>query len=65
MKKVVFCSLDSVGSLAIFLHAGSSSRGLVNVLNFTISPSVLPIEDIVGDVEKAISSLLVEAAEEV
>jgi hypothetical protein len=38
---------------------------LLKVLNFAVSPLVLPIEDILDGVEKVVSMLLDEAAEEV
>jgi hypothetical protein len=38
---------------------------LAKRLSFAISPSVLLIEDVIGGVEKAMSMLPIEAAEEV
>jgi hypothetical protein len=43
----------------------ATHSALVKGLNFAISSSILPIEDILRGVEKAVSTLRVENAEEV
>jgi len=47
------------------LLGDATHLALLKVLNFAVSPLVLPIEDILDGVEKVVSMLLDEAAEEV